>query len=93
MEKESKVLLEAIDKAYQDSGVRIDPELSQILLRSARQLEKTDNYHHVSADLNQKLQFWGMGHNHGPKVIDDLYQATIDNTHGLANQKIATGLD
>ena len=86
-------LMEAIHTASLDQEVQKNSELMGLLVKSAKQLKKTDNYHQVAANLNKSLQYWGMGHTDGPKAIDVLYQATINDTHGRAYQKLPTGME
>lgn len=89
----SETLMQAIHTASQDEKVRSNSELMAILVKSAKQLKSTNNYHQVAADLNKSLQFWGMGHTDGPAAINTLYQATINDTHGRTYQKLPTGLN
>ncbi|CAJ1176622.1 hypothetical protein FD33_GL002315 [Companilactobacillus paralimentarius DSM 13238 = JCM 10415] len=89
----AEALMEAIHVASQDKEVQKNSELMDLLIKSAKQLKSTNNYHQVAANLNKSLQYWGMGHVGGPAAIDTLYQATINDTHGRAYQKLPTGME
>ncbi len=86
-------LLKAISTAFQDPQVQDDADLSALLVKNSKQLSESGDYHKAAADLNQGLRYWGMAHLHGPKALNDLYQATIDGTRGRAYQRQPTGFD
>lgn len=87
----STKLLQLLKNAQSNDEFKKYPELIKLVNESVKSLEKGDNYHNVSASLNQGLQYFGMAHAHGPKGLDELYQATIEGTHGRAYQKLPTG--
>lgn len=91
-ETKEQALMQAIQTAIQDKEIKKYPDLMEILNRASKQLSSSD-YHQVSATLNKSLQFWGMGHLHGPEALNPLYQATIDGTRGRAHQKLPTGFN
>lgn len=91
-ETKEQALMQAIQTAIQDKEIKKYPDLMEILNRASKQLSSSD-YHQVSATLNKSLQFWGMGHLHGPEALNSLYQATIDGTRGRAHQKLPTGFN
>ena len=88
-----QALMQAIQTTIQDKEIKKYPDLMEILNKASKQLSSSNNYHQVSATLNKSLQFWGMGHLHGPIALNALYQATIDGTRGRAHQKLPTGFN
>ncbi len=88
---EAAQLLQAIKTAFQDPTIQGDPDLSALLVKNSKRLSTGGHYHQAAADLNQGLRYWGMAHLHGPKALNDLYQATIDGTRGRAYQRQPTG--
>lgn len=92
-ETKEQALMQAIKTAIQDKQIKKYPDLMGILSKASKQLSSSNDYHQVSATLNKSLQFWGMGHLHGPEALNTLYQATIEGTRGRAHQKLPTGLD
>ncbi|MCH4008180.1 bacteriocin immunity protein [Companilactobacillus sp.] len=92
-EEKANQLMDAIHTASLDEGIKKIPEIYQMLIKNAKELKKTGNYHDVSAELNRQISFYAMGNPNGPKALDTLYQATIDGTHGRAYQKLPTGFN
>ncbi|CAM3123216.1 bacteriocin immunity protein [Lactiplantibacillus plajomi] len=89
-QQQTATLMQAIKAAFQDPQIKGDAELRALLVKNSQRL--TDgHYHEAAADLNQGLRYWGMAHLYGPKVLNDLYQATIDGTRGRAYQRQPTG--
>jgi len=80
-------LMQAISTADNDPEIKGNAELNQILLKHATQLDQGRDFHQVAGDLNQALRVWGMGHLHGPKALDPLYQATVAAAPGISAQK------
>lgn len=86
-ETTAAALMQAISTADNDPEIRGDAELNSLLLKHATLLEQGKDFHQVAGDLNQALRLWGMGHLHGPKALDPLYQATVLAAPGISAQK------
>ena len=87
-------LAAALTQALADPSVQGDADLRKLLTKNAQRLTSDQtNYHQVAADLNQGLRYWGMAHLSGSKVLNDLYQATIDGIRGRAYQRQPTGFN
>lgn len=78
MNKKEKTVFKAISKAYSDQEIQNDPELSRILLTSARSLENGEDHRLVCIKLSHSISHYLLTHEFkAPDTLTKLYTYII----------------
>ncbi|HAT54211.1 MAG TPA: hypothetical protein DCW31_03040 [Lactobacillus sp.] len=82
MNKSQTAVFNDINKAYQNDEIQASPELRDMLLGYANQLNKNGNDDVIVAKLKKDISNYAMRHEYKvPKALHDLYHDMDNKTH------------